>query len=173
MGGTARNRFARLVNDPATQSLTIPSASRVQWLRGGASPEVEPVTFELSTDGGTIYSALGAGTRISGGWERTGLTLPASGHIRARGRTINGLFNGGGGLVETVASFGLATAVDRTIVPFVLGTLWATGQIHGTLALPFAILDPLLGFGAVAVWAWERRLPKRAASKPLNDGSTG
>jgi len=70
-------------------------------------------------------------------------------------------------------SFGLATAVDRTIVPFVLGTLWATGQIHGTLALPFAILDPLLGFGAVAVWAWERRLPKRAASKPLNDGSTG
>jgi uncharacterized delta-60 repeat protein len=105
VGGTGRNLFARLLNDPATQSLTIPSASRVQWLRGGASPEVEPVTFELSTDGGTIYSALGAGTRISGGWERTGLTLPASGHIRACGRTTNGYFNSGGGLVETVASF--------------------------------------------------------------------
>ena len=108
VGGTGRNFFARLVNDPATQSLTIPSASRVQWLRGGASPEVEPVTYELSTDGGTIYSALGAGTRIAGGWERTGLTLPASGHIRARGRTSGGYFNGSGGLVETVAAFSLA-----------------------------------------------------------------
>jgi uncharacterized delta-60 repeat protein len=116
VGGTGRNLFARLLNDPATQSLTIPSASRVQWLRGGASPEVEPVTFELSTDGGTIYSALGAGTRISGGWERTGLTLPASGHIRARGRTTNGYFNGSGGLVETVASFSLAVAPTFTNV---------------------------------------------------------
>ncbi|MBE2285889.1 MAG: IPT/TIG domain-containing protein [Prosthecobacter sp.] len=114
MGGTARNLFARLLNDPATQSLTIPSASRVQWLRGGASPEVEPVTFELSTDGGTIYSALGAGTRISGGWERTALTLPPSGHIRARGRTTGGNYNGTGGLVETVASFSVAVAPTVT-----------------------------------------------------------
>lgn len=51
---TTRNFFARLVNDPATQSLTVPSANRVQWLRGGAAPEVEQVTFELSTDGGTL-----------------------------------------------------------------------------------------------------------------------
>jgi uncharacterized delta-60 repeat protein/uncharacterized repeat protein (TIGR01451 family) len=111
---TARNRFARLLNDPATQSLTIPNASRVQWLRGGAAPELEQVRFELSTNGGTSYSALGAGTRISGGWERTGLSLPGSGHIRARGRTAGGFQNGTGGMVETGLSF---SGVTFTVTP--------------------------------------------------------
>jgi uncharacterized delta-60 repeat protein len=113
---TARNFFARLVNDPSTQSLTIPSASRVQWLRGGSSPEVAQVTFELSTDGGTSYTTLGAGTRISGGWERTGLSLSGSGHIRARGRVPGGYFNGSGGLVETVASFSVQSAPEIVVL---------------------------------------------------------
>jgi hypothetical protein len=64
------------------------------------------VTFELSTDGGASYAPLGAGTRINGGWELTGLALPASGHIRARARITTGLYNSSSGIVETVTGFG-------------------------------------------------------------------
>ncbi len=105
VGGAPRMKFARLANDAATQSLTVSNATRVQWLRGGASPETHQVTFELSVNGGASYTLLGSGTRISGGWERTGLTLPASGQIRARARVAGGGNNGGNGLVETVVAF--------------------------------------------------------------------
>ena len=39
VGGVARNWMARLLNDAPTESLAATSASRVQWLRGGAAPE--------------------------------------------------------------------------------------------------------------------------------------
>ena len=122
VGGVARSGFARLINDPAAESLTIPSAQRVQWLRGGASPEAESVSFELSTDVGVTYGALGAGVRIPGGWERTGLSLPAGGEIRARARLANG---DGSGLVETLAAFG--NAVPEIVVEQPVGTDLADG----------------------------------------------
>ena len=103
-GGTPRNRLARLTNDPATQSISVPSSSRVQWLRGGAAPEVEQVSFERSADG-VSWTALGAGTRITGGWERAGLSLSVTGYIRARGRTTGGQFNGSSSVIEQVASY--------------------------------------------------------------------
>src|SRR5204862_182956 len=43
---TARNFFARLNNDAATQLLSAPDTTQLQWQRGGASPEVSQVTFE-------------------------------------------------------------------------------------------------------------------------------
>ena len=101
VGGLTRNQLARLGNDAATQSLTVPGPTRVEWLRGGASPEVGQVIFELSTNGGNSFTALGSGTRIAGGWERSGLSLPAAGEIRARGRT-------GAGVLGNFASFGAA-----------------------------------------------------------------
>lgn len=100
---TPRNYFARLENDAATQSLTTPTLSRAQWLRGGSSPEVREVVFELSTDGAATWTPLGPGTRIAGGWERSGLSLTANSHIRARGRTSGGQYNGSAGEVEAVA----------------------------------------------------------------------
>jgi hypothetical protein len=103
VGGVARSRFARLSNDEAVQNLTIPDSTRVQWLRAGAAPEVEQVTFDLSTDGGNSYSPLGAGSRIAGGWELTGLGLLTTGQIRACGRSVNG--GSGSGLTEQVALF--------------------------------------------------------------------
>jgi len=112
--GQTRPRIARLTDDAATQSLTIPGRARVEWARGGAAPEVEQVTFELSTDGGANWSLLGPGTRIAGGWERTGLSLPARGLIRARGRTAGGTFSGTSGMVESVAGF----PVDLKITSF-------------------------------------------------------
>ena len=79
----------RLSNAPATQTL-IATSSNVQWLRGGSSPETQQVSFELSTNGGATWTFLGVGQRITGGWELTGLNLPASGQIRARARTSGG-----------------------------------------------------------------------------------
>jgi uncharacterized delta-60 repeat protein len=108
VGGVARANFTRALNDAATQELTVPDNTRIQWLRGGSSPEARFVTFELSTDAGASYTVLGHGTRTTGttgGWELTGLALPANGQIRARARTSGGQFNSSGGLVEAVKAY--------------------------------------------------------------------
>lgn len=105
INGAVRSYLVRLDNDAATQSLSATSASRVEWLRGGASPEVEQVSFDLSTDGGITWIALGAGARISGGWERTGLNLPKTGLLRTTARTTGGQCNGSSGLVQTTSAF--------------------------------------------------------------------
>jgi uncharacterized delta-60 repeat protein len=106
VGGTPRNRIARLRNGAATQTLTVPSTASVVWLRGGTAPETTQVTFDLSTDGMT-WTALGPGTRLNGGWELTGLSLPTNGTIRARARTTGGYLHGSSGLVEQQTTFGL------------------------------------------------------------------
>jgi hypothetical protein len=108
--GLVRNRVARLVNDSATQSLIVPNASRVEWRRGGASPEAQDVSFEVSADDGTTWRLLGAGTRIAGGWEKDGLSLPVTGQVRARARVVGGQNNGSSGLVETVTAYSLLTS---------------------------------------------------------------
>jgi uncharacterized delta-60 repeat protein len=105
VGGVTRNGIARLYNSPATQSLTVPGSGSIQWLRGGTSPETQQVRFDVSNDGGANWLFLGPGTRIAGGWERTGATLPSSGVVRARARTYSGNWNGSSGLVETTTPF--------------------------------------------------------------------
>lgn len=107
VGGVTRSRVARLLSDPATQTLNVPSGGRIEWLRGGSSPEAVQVTFELSTDGAVTWTPLGNGTRISGGWELTGLNLPAGSAVRARARTLGGQYSGSSGLVEAIAPFGV------------------------------------------------------------------
>lgn len=97
--------FARLHNDPATQELSVSAAGRVGWQRGGSAPELERVWFELSTDDGATWTALAAGTPIAGGWEATGLSLPAAGVVRARGVAVGGYYNGSRSLFESQASF--------------------------------------------------------------------
>ena len=76
-------------NEPATQSLSY-SNSTITWMRGGSSPEVWRTTFEYSTDRGTNWTSIGAGTRINGGWQRAGVSLPFAGTIRARGYIVAG-----------------------------------------------------------------------------------
>jgi uncharacterized delta-60 repeat protein len=99
LGGQPRSRLGRLNNTgPATQSLSC-DGSTITWLRGGTSPEVWRTTFEQST-GTTTWTSLGAGTRIPGGWQLTGVSVPAGATIRARGHVAGGR-EGSGWFVES------------------------------------------------------------------------
>ena len=100
LAGLSRNHLARLENtDPATQDLSY-DGSNIVWRRGGTSPEVWRSLFEHSTDGATWIS-LGAGARIRGGWQRTGVSVPANATIRARGFVSGGRHNASSYLVES------------------------------------------------------------------------
>jgi uncharacterized delta-60 repeat protein len=107
LGTEARLHLGRLSNNvTAVQNLTR-GATAISWMRGGTAPEVEQVTFEMSTNSGSTWAPLGSGTRITGGWSKTGLGAPPPlGLIRARGRAIAGDHNGSSSLIEQVAGFG-------------------------------------------------------------------
>lgn len=105
-GGAARRHLARLLNDPAPQSLTATSPVRVEWLRSGSAPELTRVRFEHSADGNT-WTALGDGSRIEGGWECAGLALPLSGHLRVRSQLMGGYANASVSAVETSTAYQL------------------------------------------------------------------
>ena len=159
----SRQSFARLLNDPATQALTIVDTGRVHWLRGGSAPETHAVTFELSTDGGTSWTPIGVGTRTAGGWEKTGLALPASGTIRARARTAGGYFNGSSGLVEQTAAFtGLIQA--PAAVTLAANPITTTGAtLRGTV-------DPNSG-ATMAQFEWGTGTGYGNTTTPQNVGS--
>lgn len=106
-GSNTLRSARRFTNYPATQELTASSPRRVQWLRGGSSPETGFVTFEISSDLGTTWTGLGDGVRIAGGWELPDLALPAMGQIRARARVSTGYGNGAQGLLETKLTYEL------------------------------------------------------------------
>jgi hypothetical protein len=83
----------------ATQSLAY-DGSTITWLRGGDGPEVWAATFEGSTNGAD-WIALGAGTRIAGGWQLTNVAWPTNASIRAQGFAAGGaLGNGSAWVVE-------------------------------------------------------------------------
>lgn len=84
--GTSAGSFtsARIINSAASTALTVVDATRVQWLRSGALPETQVVVFDVSQDNGTTWLRFGQGQRIAGGWQLTGISLPASGVLRAR-----------------------------------------------------------------------------------------
>jgi uncharacterized delta-60 repeat protein len=136
--GTSTVNFVRLLNRSAPQSLTILDTSRVTWLRGGSSPETMLATFEFSTNGGTTWNRLPAPTRITGGWQLSGLRLPGGviAQLRARARTTGAAFCGSTGLVEIIAGFRLsrATLVTglATNITSSTATLSATANANST-----------------------------------------
>jgi hypothetical protein len=85
----------------------------VTWSRSGSGPEVSHVTFEFAFEDGA-YTALGNGTRVSGGWQLTAQSLPANQNlsIRARGYYPTGAFNGSGSVVESIRTVHVSYAND-------------------------------------------------------------
>jgi uncharacterized delta-60 repeat protein len=109
LDGQGHSRIGRVRNnDAAVQTLSF-EGSTATWMRGGAAPELRRMAFHHSLDG-RAWMPLGEGERIPGGWRRTGLVLPASGTIRARGLTTGGWHNGSSGGVEMLLALGAAIA---------------------------------------------------------------
>ncbi len=101
LGGQSRANIGRLNNiGAAPQSLTFDGLT-LTWTRGGTSPEVWRTTFEASRDGAS-WTDLGAGLRISGGWQLTGIVLPTNMTFRVRGYNAGGYRNGSGWFAETL-----------------------------------------------------------------------
>lgn len=118
LGGQPRNCLGRLNNtSPATENLAY-DGSVTTWLRGGTSPEVWRTTFEASTNGGADWFSLGDGTRISGGWELTGVSVATNSSIRTRGLTTGGKYNSSSWFVEssiTLPPPTLAELIERLV----------------------------------------------------------
>ena len=70
---------------------------------------------------------------------------------------IIGWFYVMGGRTRTDA-FGLATVLDRLLIPVLLVPLWLRGMAALGMVLPFALLDPLMGIGAYVIWRQDRTL---------------
>ena len=118
IAGQPRASLARLaLGEAAFQNLTAERSGRIVWERGGTSPEVDDVTFELSTDT-TIYLLLGCPVRTSNRWELTVPALPigTNFYVRARGRTRGGYYNGSRGIIESVAQFYFVPVPGLTLV---------------------------------------------------------
>lgn len=95
LGGQSHNFIGRIApSEPALQELLVSTdGTVVTWNRSGNSPEIVRVVFEDSVDG-TVWSVLGAGARLSGGWQLSGLSLPMGvGHqVRARGYASGSIY---------------------------------------------------------------------------------
>ena len=132
-GGTPRN-LARLMNDnnAAASSLSVISSSHVQWLRGGTLPETTQVVFRYYPTGSTTAVNLGQGTRVDGGWEKTGVSLPISGTLSAYALIPCGLYNGSSSFVEETVAFSNLPVADLGI-EYPVGTIVAD---DGTVTFP-------------------------------------
>jgi uncharacterized delta-60 repeat protein len=103
LAGQARSFIGRYdATDAAAQSLAS-TPTTVTWLRGGVNPEVRDSSFHYYANG-TNWVNLGAGTRISGGWQLTGILVPTNAPIRARGYVSGGNNNASSWYVESVLS---------------------------------------------------------------------
>ena len=155
----AAYRIARVFNSAPSQTMAASDASQVTWTRGGASPEVEQVSFELSLDSGATYTPLGNATRVAGtaNWHLTGLNMPSVVQLRARARTAGGQNNSSSGLVEQVESFifPVAPTVTTNAVDTVTTT---TATMHATvnpggLATTVTFYEGVSSLGSVNVAA--------------------
>ena len=100
--GQPHNYLARLNNTgPATQDLSWDGLT-ITWLRTGTGPECWRTTFD-ATDERVVWTNLGTGSRISGGWQLTGVTSGQFYAIRARGFVAGGVRDGSGWFVEAIA----------------------------------------------------------------------
>ncbi|MBX7223761.1 MAG: hypothetical protein K1Y36_27855 [Blastocatellia bacterium] len=115
IGGQSRSNLTQLANDTASlQNLAVDAVgTTLTWMRSGSNAEAGFVTFEQSTDGVT-FTPLGSGTRITGGWQLTGLSFPLQQifYVRARGFSDSTQGNHGGNILESVRQVFLPVTVN-------------------------------------------------------------
>ena len=100
LAGQPRTGLGRVLNTALpTESLSSDGAT-ITWLRGGTSPELWRASFDFSTNAGN-WTSLAAPTRIPGGWQLAGVSLPPNTTIRARGYISEGYGNASNWFVET------------------------------------------------------------------------
>ena len=99
LAGRTCYSLGRLNNTTLATSILSYGADQITWMRGGSAPELGRTSFEYTTNGSSWVN-LGAGTRIPGGWEVRGVSMPL-GTLRACGYTVGGEYNGSAGFVET------------------------------------------------------------------------
>jgi uncharacterized delta-60 repeat protein len=121
-GTTSRNRIGRLTDtNAAGQELTVAKdGTTITWLRSRASPEVDRVTFELSTD---VFFPLPDPTRIPGGWQLTGQSLPIQQNIFIRARGFYSTAQ------ETVPARSSGVRSDFTPAPVINSSLTETAIV--------------------------------------------
>lgn len=137
LAGSANKYLARVVNGSASSSLVVVGPTELQWSRGGTTPECQIVVFDLSQDSGSTWARLGQGTRVSGGWSLTGISLPVSGIIRARAYVQGGAQNGSVSIMEEQVSFS-GLLVPDLVVQYPVGT---TVSDEGTLQFPATLAN--------------------------------
>ncbi|MFV1995107.1 MAG: hypothetical protein ACC661_06695, partial [Verrucomicrobiales bacterium] len=116
VGGVPRSGLALLPNNvAATNSAALTSATQLDWQLSGSAPELTRVRVE-TWDGGTgTWVLQGNAARVAGGWQATGLSLPASAWIRAIGRSSSGRYNGSSGLIEKRFTYGGTAFPELTV----------------------------------------------------------
>jgi len=135
LGGQQRSGIARLNNPiPASQNLSY-TGTTITWLRGGSSPEVWRTTFESLHN--LNWISLGAGTRISGGWQLGGLSLSPGSLIRVRGYVAGGLGNASSWFVETTIGPPQFTAQLGSQIVFAGSTAIFSAMALGTAPLSY------------------------------------
>lgn len=105
--GHAHSWMARVATGEAAASAMTGQASGadtiVTWTRGGAGPEVALPPQLLYSSDGVNYAALGAMTRIAGGWRYDvphAFAGPAF-YVKARGVVVEGAGNGAQGRIDS------------------------------------------------------------------------
>ena len=117
LAGQPRSYLGRLSTDSAAIQNLRATTNSVTWGRSGAGPEVWRTTFEQSSNG-VDWISLGAGARVTGGWQVTNLALPTDTnfYVRARGFARGGVVNGSESIIESVRLVYFAPSIQ------VLGT---------------------------------------------------
>ncbi|MAS93920.1 MAG: hypothetical protein CMO55_12065 [Verrucomicrobiales bacterium] len=115
INGTTRNRAAEVEYEATTDELShSPNGTKLFWTRSGNNAVVHRVRFEISTDGGTIWTPLGFASRVgaTSTWELGGLSLPL-GDFMVR---ASGYIGHGGGLGATSSGYESVDTLTRVAV---------------------------------------------------------
>ncbi len=92
--------LGRLENTEAPTETIQAVDGAITWMRGSTAPEVARTTFECTTNGGSLWTMMGTGVRVQGGWRLEGGSEPL-GTVRARGYTVGGGSDASSGIIES------------------------------------------------------------------------